>query len=301
MRIAVLFSGLAQPALAQAKGTLQINDSQVLSSLGVKFSMTTILLAAAGLVVIGIVVAILLLVGKRRRPEKGRAEAMQATVQGTGAKSPAGSDDRTMDSFAAGGSALGALVILQSDDPSMLNQRIDINHPVTHLGRKADNEVIFAKDSPVSRRHAVIEARDGSFFLAEIHTEDEHTGQPKRPAYGTFVNGVQVQGQVILQDGDEIILGRRLRMRFEALQISPGGADSRPDEVSPGPDDKTIAAFTSGKAKVSDSDITLPSASPGKQPGAPGSNDITLVAGTANKPQSPGDHDKTLIPGGGQR
>jgi pSer/pThr/pTyr-binding forkhead associated (FHA) protein len=151
------------------------------------------------------------------------------------------------------------------------------------LGRKADNEVIFAKDSPVSRHHAVIEARAGQMFLAEILAEDEHTGQPKRPAYGTFVNGVQVQEQVRLKDGDEITLGKRLRMRFEALQIPSTGADRTLDQGSPSQDERTMAAFASGKAVSSNNDVTIPTAGTGKKPGVLS------------------DNDKTFIPGGGQQ
>jgi VWFA-related protein len=290
-------------------------------TMGGKISLTNLLLAAAaGLVVIGIVVAILLGIGKRRRQDKNRAEAWQMTVQGLGAGSAAGTEDRTMDSFALGGNALGALVILQSDDPTMLNQRIEISHPVTHLGRKADNEVIFAKDSPVSRHHAVIEAHDGGLFLAEIVAADENTGQPKRPAYGTFVNGVQVQEPVRLQGGDEIMLGKRLRMRFETVQVPQANDDRTLDQVgSPGPDDKTVAAFADGKVMPSDSDVTLPVASFGKQLDTPGDADRTMVAGSTPKPETPGeadktaiagsakqtdtpvDNDKTFIPGGGQQ
>ena len=87
-------------------------------------------------------------------------------------------EGRTNDSFgASAGNALGVLTILQSDDLSMLNRRFEITNPVTNLGRKADNDVIFASDSPVSRRHAVIETVDGQLFLKEILTRDDYTGQ----------------------------------------------------------------------------------------------------------------------------
>lgn len=261
-----------------------------------------LLAAAAGLILIGIVLAILLAAGKRRRREKGLTEAWQATVQGLGAEPASATEDRTMDSFALGGNALGALVILQSDDPSMLNQRIEINHTVTHLGRKADNEIIFAKDSPVSRHHAVIEARPGGLFLGEILAPDENTGQPKRPVYGTFVNGVQVEQPVRLKDGDEITLGKRLRMRIEVLQLPPADDDRTLDQVTvSSPDDKTVAAFAEGKAAPANTDITLPTTVRAQPANAPGSADRTVIAGTGTRPETPNEDDKTFIPGGRQR
>ena len=149
----------------------------------------------------------------------------------------AGSDDRTMDDFSPNENALGVLVVLQSDDEAMIHQRIEIVKSPTALGRKADNDVIFAKDSPVSRRHAVIEEHSGALFLSEVLAEDE-SGQAKRPAYGTFVNGVQVQDPVQLRNGDEIQLGKRVRLRLESAM----GADdeSTVDQMDSGGDAKTV-------------------------------------------------------------
>jgi pSer/pThr/pTyr-binding forkhead associated (FHA) protein len=121
----------------------------------------------------------------------------------------------------------------------MLHQRIEIAKPVTTLGRKADNDVIFAKDSPVSRHHAVIEERGGQLFLSEVVAADEG-GQPKRPAYGTFVNGTQVQDPVLLHDGDEILLGKRVRIRFEAVARTSGDGERTVDQMISSGDEKTM-------------------------------------------------------------
>ena len=203
------------------------------------------------------------------------------TVQGLGPKPVTSTEDRTMDSFAPIGNALGTLIVLQSDDPSMLNQRIELSHPVTRLGRKADNEIIFAMDSPVSRHHAVIEARDGQMFLSEIVVKDEQTGQPKRPAYGTFVNGLQIQEPVRLQDGDEIALGKRLRMRFEAVQIPQAGSDRTMDQMEavPTADEKTLIA------------------NPGIEPGVPEDAEKTVIATSAEQVDLSGATEKTVIAG----
>jgi len=208
-----------------------------------KLSLTTIILAAAaGLVLLGIVMTIVLVVGKRRRKEKERDKQWQENVQGIGVdhESAASSDDRTMDSFTPSENALGVLVVLQCDDPAMLHQRIEIVRPVTHLGRKADNDVIFSKDNPVSRHHAVIEERNGQLFFSEIISPDEHTGQPKRPAYGTFVNGTQVQDPVLLRDRDEIMLGKRVRIRFESVHSAQAGEDRTMDQGTSSDNEKTM-------------------------------------------------------------
>jgi pSer/pThr/pTyr-binding forkhead associated (FHA) protein len=261
---------------------------------GRSLSLTVMLLAAAaGLVLIILIVAVILLVaGKRSKQEKGGQQAdWQAPVQvplpGLGVNKATSTEDRTMDSFAPATNALGALIVLQSDDPSMQDQRIEIDHPLTHLGRKADNDIIFAKDSPVSRRHAVIEAREGDLFLSEVVAADETSGQAKRPAYGTFVNGVQVQEPVKLRDGDEIVLGKRLRMRFEALKAAKAGEERTLDWLEVSPEDETIAAYNdaapSGSSEKPETEGTPVEAMP---PGAGEKTFIPDSAGDASHPSA---------------
>lgn len=207
-----------------------------------KYTISPIILAAAGgVILLGIVLIILLIVRNRRKKEKERDRQWQEKVQGVGAESTSSSsDDRTIDSYTPSENALGVLVIQQSDDPAMLHQRIEIVKPETRLGRKADNDVIFANDSPVSRYHAVIEERNGQLFLSEIISADEHNSQPKRPLYGTFVNGTQVKDSVLLQDGDEIMLGKRVRIRFESAHNEKTNEDRTFDQGASSDDDKTM-------------------------------------------------------------
>lgn len=197
-----------------------------------------ILAAVAGLILLGAVIAIVLVAAKRRQHEKERDREWQETVQGVGESATVSMDDRTMDAFTPSENALAVLVILESDDPAMKHQRIEIAKPVTSLGRKGDNDVIFAKDSPVSRHHAVIEERGGQLFLSEVISADDG-GQSKAPAYGTFVNGSQVQETVPLHAGDEIQLGKRVRIRFEAVRGVTGGEDKTVDQMTSSGDEKT--------------------------------------------------------------
>jgi len=184
--------------------------------------------------VIVIVVIVLSLRPKRREQERDRE--WKEKVHGEGSLSAGGWEERTLDSFMPGENALGMLIVLQSDDPAMVGQQIEIAKAMTNLGRKADNDIIFAKDSPVSRHHAVIEERGGDLFLSEVMAVED--GSPKRPAYGTFVNGNQIEDPVLLHDGDEIRLGKRVRLRFQSLQHVSDDVERTMDQFSG--DDRTL-------------------------------------------------------------
>ncbi|MFN3741914.1 MAG: VWA domain-containing protein [Anaerolineales bacterium] len=193
---------------------------------------------AAALLLLGGVV--LLVVVRQRKKEMQRQREWEGVVQGVGVEAATGiSEDYTLDAFAPSEKALAVLVVLQSDDPDLLHRRIEITKATTTLGRKADNDIAFPKDSPVSRHHAVIEERNGSLYLSEVLGVDE-SGRPKRPAYGTFVNGTQVQDPVRLRDGDEIQLGKRLRLRFEAVRLADSGEEYTIDQLTHRDEDKTI-------------------------------------------------------------
>lgn len=191
-----------------------------------------------GFILLGavIIVVVILIIAKKRR-EKQRELEWNQKVGGLGeatAEEFSGGSDRTMDSWEMGPDALGVLTVTGSDDPSLLGQRFEITKRRTTLGRKADNDIIFPKDSPVSRHHALIEERSGGLFLSEVEETDEKTGRPKRPTFGTFVNESDLNGQdVLLQNGDEIRLGKRVKLKFEASARIRAG------------DEKTYDGFTS--------------------------------------------------------
>jgi len=130
---------------------------------------------------------------------------------------PVRGEEPTYDLIPGRGSP-GVLVVENSDDPVMVGYRFEITRPVVTLGRSADNDLVFPQDRAVSRHHARIEERGRSLFLSEVETLDQ-AGRSRRPTYGTTVNGVPVGPEgVSLQHGDEIVLGKRLRLRF----LSPG-------------------------------------------------------------------------------
>lgn len=189
-------------------------------------------------VLVAVVVVVVIIVAKKRKDEKERDRRWKETVQGEGAAAPPPiMEDKTMDSFAPSEGALGMLVVLESDDPSLRGQRMEINRSVTTLGRKSTNDIIFSKDGAVSRQHAVIEERGGTLYLSEVMAADE-TGRPKPPTYGTFVNDKQIEAPVALRNKDEIRLGKRVRIRFEGLGSSASDTDSTMDQYSDS--DKTM-------------------------------------------------------------
>ena len=127
-----------------------------------------------------------------------------------------GGDERTYDSFEPSPDALGMLTVTASDDSSMIGHRFDITKSLTTLGRSADNDVNFPKDAPVSRHHAQIEEKKGGLFLSHAASV-ESTGGSKTPTYGTFINDLELgPDPIMLQSGDEIRLGKRVRLKFQA-------------------------------------------------------------------------------------
>lgn len=200
--------------------------------LGLSTLAIIVIASVLALVFVTVIVVLVVVTGRKRKEEKERDRRWRETVQGEGAPAPAVKmEDRTMDAFTPGENALGMLVVLESDDSSMRGQRIEINRPVTTLGRKSTNDVLFPKDGAVSRQHAVIEERGGQLYVSEVMAADE-TGRPKRPTHGTFVNDQQIRAPVLLHSGDVIRLGKRVRIRFEGLGASTSDTDSAMDQFS---------------------------------------------------------------------
>jgi hypothetical protein len=177
-----------------------------------------IIFGLVGLLILAALIVFIVIFTRRKQKETEMDRPWHETVGGVGKAESVSSmgEERTLDAFIASPDALGMLVVLESDDPVLKGQRFEITRSTTTLGRKADNDLLFPKDSPVSRHHAIIEQRDGSLFLSEVISTDD--GSPKRPAYGTFVNEQQVETPVMLRNGDEIRLGKRVRLRFESVE-----------------------------------------------------------------------------------
>ena len=128
-------------------------------------------------------------------------------------------EDATMDGFVIS-SENAVLSVLFSDDPLRIGEKIPLMNPSTTIGRYLDNNIVFDKDSPVSRHHVQIEKTGLDYILSEVVGKLSDGKVQKYPSYGTFINDTQVaHGEhVVLKSGDEIRLGTRLRLSFEAPQ-----------------------------------------------------------------------------------
>jgi pSer/pThr/pTyr-binding forkhead associated (FHA) protein len=80
-----------------------------------------------------------------------------------------------------------------------------IEDDLISIGRASDNKIALADDSNVSRYHAEIENRGGEFWLVELGSSN-----------GTTLNGAPVTGEILLEDGDLIILGGTSEIEFHA-------------------------------------------------------------------------------------
>jgi VWFA-related protein len=112
--------------------------------------------------------------------------------------------------------ALGALTVAASDDSSLIGHRFEITTSLITLGRSADNDIMFPNDKPVSRHHAEIYQIGDKLYLRQVETPDA-SGTAQPPKYGTFLNQVPMESEAaLLKTGDEIQLGRRVRLKFES-------------------------------------------------------------------------------------
>jgi Ca-activated chloride channel family protein len=222
LTIEVIAQGAGGIELARASRSVEVIPGEavvVVENDPLKFVTDNLVFILGGLLLLGVAIVFGVVMFVRKQNENRREREWKEKVEGVGeltAEESFGGSDRTVDSWEMPSDAYGRLTVLASDDESMVNQHFDIISERTTLGRKADNDIVFLKDSPVSRHHAMIEVRNGGLFLMEMTEQDEKVGE-KPPTYGTFVNENKIGREgVTLQNGDEIRLGKRVRLRFEA-------------------------------------------------------------------------------------
>lgn len=85
------------------------------------------------------------------------------------------------------------------------------------LGRRADTDVMI-DDPSVSRRHAAIMFRDGSYYIEDLGSSN-----------GTMVNGKPVTGEVRLSDADVVQLGDAML----TVRVQSGPPLSKPPSSGP--------------------------------------------------------------------
>jgi len=133
---------------------------------------------------------------------------------------------------------LGVLTVETSDDGSLIGHSVEITTPLVTLGRSADNDIVFPEDKPVSRHHAEIYQISGNLYLREVDTVDA-SGSARPPKYGTYLNKKPMgPDPAQLKTGDEIQLGKRVRLKFESFtQDIHGDALTYDDEDFTAADD----------------------------------------------------------------
>jgi hypothetical protein len=111
---------------------------------------------------------------------------------------------------------LAMIHVTNSDDTNIIGNRYLMKKNRIIIGRSHNNDIVFYRDRPVSRNHICIEYKNQRFVLTEIFVTIN--GQTKGPTFGTFVNGRQVSGTpIFLNTNDVIVLGKRLKLRFESF------------------------------------------------------------------------------------
>ncbi|MFZ5910028.1 MAG: FHA domain-containing protein [Chloroflexota bacterium] len=229
LSIAVLAYGPDGAELASASTSVTVEALTVIDEAttlferalaGEKEAVRQVALWGGGALAVIAVLAIIIGVASARRRKQARAQAQVwdgASTQSFNVKEAQPAQPVPIATAASPG-VRGVLIVEKSDDEAVIGQRFEIVNEVTNLGRSADNDVMFPKDTPVSRRHAQITVRAGGLYLSEVASVDE-SGQMKRSTYGTFVNGQRVEQEpVLLKNGDQIQLGARAILRLETSQ-----------------------------------------------------------------------------------
>lgn len=179
---------------------------------------------------------------KKRELEKQRDAQWNQMVVNPPPLKDDSSNELTMDGFSLNPDALGVLTVMQSDDPAMIGKRFEIFDNAVRLGRIEDNEIRFAKDAPVSRRHAIIENQNGQLVISEM-VAPIGDGSVKSPTFGTYVNDVQIFRPTVLQNSDLIRLGKRVVIRFESSRPEMENDARTIDQFDSGDNEKTIDSY----------------------------------------------------------
>ncbi len=131
-----------------------------------------------------------------------------------------------------------------------------LDRDLSALGRSPDNNIVIT-DQAASRRHALIQRENGTYFLDDLESR-----------HGTWVNRDRITGRVELKDGDEIHLGDT-RLVFE---LAPEPARRVPTP----PENDTAAATnrldTAGRPEVDGPEESAVAASGSTGQDEPGEN-----------------------------
>jgi pilus assembly protein CpaF len=96
----------------------------------------------------------------------------------------------------------------------------EFNKPSIFIGRAQENDLILPVPS-VSKRHARLLIKDGRYVLMDLGSTN-----------GTFVNGKQINGPVVVKPGDRISIGE-FELSLILPQQKPATQESKPKSPSP--------------------------------------------------------------------
>ena len=100
---------------------------------------------------------------------------------------------------------MAMLLVVEGASPGM---RILIDQPKLTIGRQEDCGLVIP-DRQVSRRHACIRQDGDLYVLEDLDSKN-----------GTFVNGQELRGTHVLQDGDEIQIALCCKLAFVAAEAT---------------------------------------------------------------------------------
>ncbi|NBU92098.1 MAG: FHA domain-containing protein [Flavobacteriia bacterium] len=101
-----------------------------------------------------------------------------------------------------------------------MSQRVHIR-----VGSNASNQVVINHPAIAEVHLELFADNEGHVFITDL-------GSPQ----GTSVNGVRLKGYTLLKDGDEVILGGKIRLNWEKYRVKPRiNVEPTPKKVPPVP------------------------------------------------------------------
>jgi hypothetical protein len=135
---------------------------------------------------------------------------------------------------------------------------------VTTIGRTPDNDISFPEDSNVSRYHAEIESKFGDYWLIDLKSSN-----------GSTVNGNRVDRDILLSEGDKIVLGGSSELVFTFKE------DELESEVSEVKDEKANAPQMAGSMDSPDSEESEDAPKETTEPEAAKKSNLPMLFGVA--------------------
>lgn len=89
----------------------------------------------------------------------------------------------------------------------LLNQLFRLERDAVNIGRDLANDIVI-RDAQVSRYHARLTLRDQVYAIEDLDSSN-----------GTRVNGAQISGRVVLNDGDVLALGDSIFLTYDLVYL----------------------------------------------------------------------------------